>query len=639
MYPDHPRRPRRDPEPGLRPGGDRRAAEPVRRSWTDPGGQRSVGQRGGRQEPVGSRPGRSWQEPDARRARRPADPAVGRGGGRPVRPGRGEGEGRPVRPGRGEGEGRDRRGGGERLDRGTARRQAAPWAGAPTGSPTGPPRSRPRRDGTGGDDDGPASSRRRGQRSWLQRSVLAAGVCLCVLCLLGASVAGYTLVKYESIDRVKDLPIAQAPDGEPENFLIVAVDGREGHQTKNTDTIMVVRVDPQSDRLALTSFPRDLMVTIADTGKIGMINSAYSRAADGEGEKVLIDTIQQNFDISINHFVEVNFQSFQQVVDAVGGVPIFVPYAIRDLHSGLGIDQLGCVTLDGEQGLAFARARYLQILTEDGWEQDKFADVNRVQRQQFFIQGAMSKALGQVKSNPGRLLELIDIGVANVRLDANLTIGDLKDLAGKFKDFNSENLETYPLPTVPYPQDENRLSLSEAEAEPLLNVFRGLAPGEIRPGVISVSVLNGTTADPAQEREGLAGDVSAALQQVGFKMSRPDDADDFYPNTKIFHAPGQEAYAQRVARHITSETAIPLEEDPGLASGQVRVVAGLDFTNVHDQPTPVDRMPAAPGAPPTTAAPAEQAQPSTPPPPETPPTSQSPYVVGAPPDGVSCGGG
>jgi hypothetical protein len=80
--------------------------------------------------------------------------------------------------------------------------------------------------------------------------------------------------------------------------------------------------------------------------------------------------------------------------------------------------------------------------------------------------------------------------------------------------------------------------------------------------------------------------------------------------------------------------------DPDLRPGQVRLVAGLDFDNVHDQPTPIDRMPAPAGAEatPTTAPAAEQ--PSTPPPPEVTTTTQpSPYVVGAPPEGITCGGG
>jgi LCP family protein required for cell wall assembly len=498
--------------------------------------------------------------------------------------------------------------------------------GDPAGGAGGGPRHVRR------DADGPGGKR---TRSWPQRLVLAAGVVIVVCCLLGGSVAAYVLVKYESIDRVGGLDISPAASGEPQNYLIVAVDTREGQGSKNTDTIMVVRVDPASDRLAITSFPRDLMVTIADTGETGMINTAFAR--DAGGEQNLISTLQQNFDITINHYVQVNFDSFRHVVDSIGGVPVWMPTAARDTASGFYNDQLGCVTLDGEQGLAFVRSRKLEILDEDeDWVHDPLSDQNRVQRQQIFIQRAMTDVLAEVKSNPLRLRELVDIGVSNVSLDPNLGLGDILDLADHFKDFDPASLETYPLPVTEYPPDPNRLLLDEAGAEPMLNVFRGLAPGEIRPGLVTVKVLNGTVADEAQQRQGLATDVSGALQQVGFQMAAPDDADTLYPQTTIEYAPGQQAYAERVARQITSAAAIPMVENPDLAAGTVRLIAGLDFTTVHQDPTPIEAMPAAPGAAPAGDAPAETPAEAQATPPDTTPTTESPFVIGATPEGASC---
>ncbi|HKY65967.1 MAG TPA: LCP family protein, partial [Acidimicrobiales bacterium] len=506
------------------------------------------------------------------------------------------------------------------------------------GDPSGGRGDGPRHVRTDETDDGPRPKR---SRSWVQRVVLTVGAVVVVVCLLGASVAAYALIKYGSIDRVGDLDhLASAPEGEPENFLIVAVDGRAGHETKNTDTIMVLRVDPSSDRVALTSFSRDLMVTIADTGELGMINSAFAR--DSGGEKNLTDTIQQNFGITINHYVQVNFDSFSDVVDAVGGVPLWFPYAARDRASGFFTDAHGaCVNLDGEQGLAFVRSRKMDIMVGGDWERDPLSEVNRVKRQQIFIQRALADVLAEVKTNPLRMREMVDIGVSNVALDPNLGIGDILDLAERFKGFDPAQLETYPLPTVPWPEDENRLVLDDAAAEPMLNVFRGLPPGEISPGLVTVQVLNGTVADPAQQREGLATDVSGALQEVGFDLATPDDADTFYPKTTIEYAPGEATYAQRVARHITSTAAIPTAENPDVEPGTVRLIAGLDFTSIHQDATPIDAMPAAPGAPAPTPetgggseAPAET--PSTTAPPATTTTTTNPYVIGATPEGQTC---
>ena len=527
-----------------------------------------------------------------------------------------------------------------------ADRSRDPWAGQPAagrdprrvviGDPAGgwggPRHGRGAGDGTD-DEPGPKPG-----RSWPQRLLLAVGAIIVSCCLLGASVAGYVLVKYGSIDRVGDLDdLPSAAAGEPENFLIVAVDTREGQGSKNTDTIMVVRVDPSSDRLAITSFPRDLIVTIADTGETGMINAAFAR--DTGGEQNLIDTLKLNFEITINHYVQVNFDSFRQVVDNIGGVPVWMPVAARDPASGFYNDQLGCVTMNGDQGLAFVRSRKMEILTEDeDWERDPLSDEHRVRRQQIFIQRAMADALAEVKSNPLRLRELVDIGVSNVSLDPNLGFGDILDLGERFQSFDPAKLEMYPLPVRQYDPDPNRLVLDEAGAEEMLNVFRGLAPGEIRPGLVHVQVLNGTHADPAQEHQKLATDVSGALQQVGFQMSAPDDADSFYPQTTIEFAPGQQAHAQRVARHITSATPIPTVENPDLASGNVRLIAGADFTTVHQDPTPIEAMPGAAPAAPAEPAPEGEAPPpaAEQPVPVTPPTTENPYIFGEPPEGASC---
>jgi polyisoprenyl-teichoic acid--peptidoglycan teichoic acid transferase len=490
-----------------------------------------------------------------------------------------------------------------------------------------------------GDDDGPLLSRRGNpRRSRKQRVILGLLLAFVLVFLSAAGVAGFALRKYESIDR-KDIDIVQAPPGEPENYLLVGSDNREGTADagsvggKRSDTIMILRVDPESDRLALTSFNRDLIVEIPATGETGMINSAFSLE---NGEQALIDTIKQNFGISINHYVEVDFQAFKQLVDAIGGVPLYFGNAVKDDSSGLFIEQLGCVTLQGEQALQFARARHIEYMTpDDGWEADPYADISRTQRQQVFIRRALAKALADVKANPLRVQQLIDIGVENVTLDDQMGVGDILDLAEHFQDFSSDRLETYSLPVIDHPTQSGRLLLDEAKAEPMLNVFRGLAPGEVSPGAVTVQVVNGTGKD------GFANDVSGALQAVGFDLVEPTSTEERPAHSVVYHAPGEANFGQRVARHVTGGA--DLAERPGIESGHVELVVGADFTTVHDQPTPLDKLPtttvpAAPGAsaPPTTAVPPTTAPPTTQPPPTTTTTVANGYVVGEPPAGKHC---
>jgi LCP family protein required for cell wall assembly len=486
------------------------------------------------------------------------------------------------------------------------------------------------------DDDGPLLSRRGNpRRTRKQRVILGVLIAVALVAMAAAGVAGYALKKYESIDRVSDIKIAEAPAGEPQNFLLVGSDTREGTADagevagKRSDTIMVLRVDPESDRLSLTSFPRDLIVDIPATGRTGMINSAYSLP---NGEQALIDTINQNFGIPINHYVEVDFEGFKQLVDAVGGVPMYFSNAVRDRHSGLFIEQLGCVTLQGQQALEFTRSRYLDYMTPEGWERDPQSDPHRAQRQQVFIRRAMTKALAEVKSNPLRLQQLVDIGVGNIRLDDQMGVGDILNLAEHFRDFSSDRLETYALPVLPHPDNDARLVLDESEAEPILNVFRGLDPGEVSPGAVTVQVVNGT------DKDGFANDISGALQAVGFDLMDPTSSDERPPHSIAYHAPGQANFAQRVARHVTGGADVV--EKPGLTPGTVELLVGADFSTVHDQPTPLDQMPTTTVAPagggaPATTAPATTAPPTTAPPPTT-TTVPNGYIVGEPPPGHEC---
>jgi LCP family protein required for cell wall assembly len=471
----------------------------------------------------------------------------------------------------------------------------------------------------------------RGRRSWRQRIILAALVSTVVVCLAGASVGGYVLVKYNSINRVDNLSLDQPPAGDPENYLIVAVDTREGQASRNTDTIMVARVDPESDRLALTSFPRDLMVTIADTGEIGMINSAYSRPS--EGEQNLIDTLRQNFGVPIHHFVEVNFESFKRVVDEVGGVSVWFPTAVRDKSAGLYVDQPGCLKLDGQTALAFARSRKLQIMTPDGWEGDPRSDLSRVQRQQIFIHRALDKALSQARSNPLRVTDLVNIAVDTVRFDEDLGVREMIDLGNHFSDFDSDELETYNLPTVPYPPDEDRVLLDERNAQRSLNVFRGLPPGELSPVQATVTVLNATT------KEGFARDISGALQRIGFEMTEPDTTEPA-ATTTVQYAPGQVDHGRLVASYLT--TPATLVENPDLGDGEVVVMAGADFTTVHDQPAPTEEATTTTteAAQPTASSTTTDADGTTTTAggssPTTGTTEANPFIMGEPPQGETC---
>lgn len=475
-----------------------------------------------------------------------------------------------------------------------------------------------------------------GRRSWKQRLVIATGTTLSAILLMGATATGYVYYRYGQITRFA-VPIDLASNDQPQNYLLVGSDTRENLDPDDpanarffesdgsvsglrTDTIMILRIDPEAGTASLMSLPRDLFVPIAGTGKKDRINSAFSLGRD-----VLIDTIKENFGIPIHHYIEVDFVGFQELVSAIGGVAFYFEEPVRDRHSGLFIPQSGCINLVGDQALAFARSRYLERKNAKTgkWEPaDGIADLGRMSRQQEFIRKAISRAVSKGLSDPFTLKSLIDTGVSSVGLDPTLGISEITDLGRRFADFDADTLLTYTLPVENFRTSGGAavVRLNDREAEPIFNIFRGLPPDDLRPDLITVTVLNGTG------RPGLASDVTGALSRVGFQMGTPANTKEPQAASVLFHSSGSENAARRVARHLSAP--IPIVVDDSVPAGEVVLVVGPDFTTVHDQPAPTvaDTSTTAGGSesPTTTAAP-------------TPTTSEPPgYVPDEAPAGVAC---
>ena len=212
---------------------------------------------------------------------------------------------------------------------------------------------------------------------------------------------------------------------------------------------MIMRVDPTNDTVNMMSLPRDLWVPIAGTGESQRINTAYS--AD-DGPQRLIDTIQQDFGIPINHYIEIDFQGFQGVVDAIGGVPMYFDTPMRDSNSGLNITAAGCTTLDGEQALGFARSRHLEYKDAKGkWRDDPTGDLGRITRQQVFMRKVIDRAEGKATSLDLRgTNDLINAVVKNITVDTSFGLDTMLALAKEFKAFSGDQMVSHTLPTTPW---------------------------------------------------------------------------------------------------------------------------------------------------------------------------------------------
>jgi LCP family protein required for cell wall assembly len=286
------------------------------------------------------------------------------------------------------------------------------------------------------------------------------------------------------------------------NILLVGIDDGMGlaegdpvlrgrSKSLNTDTIMILRVEPKTQQASLLSLPRDLWVDIAGGGQ-GRINSALALG----GPERLIQTINQDFGIPINHYVMIDFQGFEALVKAIDGVPVYFNFPSRDQATGLFQYETGCQMLSGEQALAFARSRHFEISRDNmkTWQEDPTSDFGRVTRQQQFIRAALKKAVAQGVRNPFVLKQFLEIAQKNVTLDTEFKIQDLVDLGSQFRTFDPDSLVSFtPVATGTFKGAASVLELNVAASQPMFDVFRGLRPIPSPNEVPDLSFLTTTT--------------------------------------------------------------------------------------------------------------------------------------------------
>ena len=156
-----------------------------------------------------------------------------------------------------------------------------------------------------------------------------------------------------SVDTVDAEPAGARPDEQPgTTYLVVGSDARKGLAGQRTDTILLLHTG--SGPNLLMSLPRDSVVDIPDQGT-NKLNAAFALG----GPKLLTRTIEAETDIRIDHYVEIGFTGFVDLVDAVGGIEICPTKALKDPDAELDVPR-GCQEADGETALGYARTRKTQ---------------------------------------------------------------------------------------------------------------------------------------------------------------------------------------------------------------------------------------------------------------------------------------
>jgi LCP family protein required for cell wall assembly len=240
-------------------------------------------------------------------------------------------------------------------------------------------------------------------------------------------------------------------------------------------------------------------------GSRNRINTAYDRDKPGR----LIDTIGREFGVPIDHYVQVDFCAFKQLVDAVGGVAVPFEFPTRDLGAGLDIPTAGCVELSGDMALAYVRSRHYRYEDPPGsgnWKQDPTSDFGRIARQQDFLRRVVTKVVNDGLYSPSVASALIKTNQEYLVTDTGLTPRTMLEFANTLRSFDPATITTYRIEsssdTLSNGDQIERPLIGGDNMQAILAVFRGEATLAAAPDQVFAS----TTTLPIAATDDTTGD-------------------------------------------------------------------------------------------------------------------------------------
>ena len=447
----------------------------------------------------------------------------------------------------------------------------------------------------------------------------ALGTVAVVLVVLVGGTAGYAWYLNHEIHRIdvrglRDVPTSGADAG-TENILMVGSTDRcalkvqnaayglcsQGVNGVNSDVVMILHLDPTKHSVSILSIPRDLFVPNARTSGANKIDAALY-----QGPSQLVTAINENLGIPIQHYVVLNFDTFANVVNALGDVKMYFPEPVFDAYSGLQQMAPGCVDLDGLHALQVVRARHLQYkgagVTSPYphyWPSENLSDLARIRRDHEFLRVLATAVAKQGLSNPITDERLVSGVAPQLEVDQQFSTSDMVNLV---LNFHSVNVNSAPQLTLPVQVDQfgsyqykggsygDIEFPSIAQDQQVINEFLGVGPSTDTmtgkplpsPSSVTVSVLNGTGT------YNQATDTSTSLGALGFHMVGVGDSPPVgtEAETVVYYAtksPADQAAAQAVAHSLTGAVITAL--GPTTDGAQVTVVTGTQFAVGTPAPT------------------------------------------------------
>ncbi len=384
-----------------------------------------------------------------------------------------------------------------------------------------------------------------------------------------------------------------------QNFLLLGSTSRLGQgkgfghngskYTANSDNLLIVHLDPTHTHALILSIPRDTMVYEPGCKArkhigYGIWGPYQSAIIDGAmnigGPTCAVATVKDLTGIKIDHFVEFDFNSFREMVNAIGGVEVCAPPGgYHDPYTGLNISG-GKHLLSYNQALAYVRTRH--GVSAAG---DVGGDLPRIELQQAFISSIIQKVNSQgILSNSFQLLKIADTATKALTVDSGMdSVSKLLGLAKTLIHLRASHVTLITMPTTLDPANTNRLIPLEPQDDILFQMLQDSLPWHhtlptVPFGKVQVRVMNGTGTP------GLAHRTAVRLRALGFDVVGTGNAPAATTTTVTYSGTVQadSAYTLMTALQATP-TAQDLLAAPAPQTGTpgpVTLVIGPGFTGV-----------------------------------------------------------
>lgn len=357
--------------------------------------------------------------------------------------------------------------------------------------------------------------------------------------------------------------------GEPINFLLLGVDAGDYDGTdkhKRSDTMMLIRYIPKTDKVYILSIPRDTKVKIK--GKTQKINAAHAIG----GPELTIKTIEDLLDVDINYYGSIDYEGFRACVDAVGGVEVVVPENMNYKASDITIkfNKGETVQLDGKKAEQFVRWR--KNNDTSGYAT---GDLGRVETQQVFMVNFLQKLKSAegITKLPSLLNTVTDYAETNMNMSA------IMSYAKEIVDVDTSTIEKELLAGESFYDKVDKTwyyLYDEVKAQEFLGYFRdkGITSADnkntpLNNENMNISIYNATTTS------GLASQYKERLEKLGFKVTKVDTNKTKKDKSEVIYS-GEEYNVSGFKNYLTG---VKYTKNASGSSNEIKLILGTDAIN------------------------------------------------------------